>query len=146
MRLPLSKDEQIMRILSTPTLIWGSRSEENERRRRIHDLKEEIVARCREMCDEMQEQFGGVQSSLGKRQQKTEQTLRSLQSRQTECATSYAALASRIDQIDEERNILTGDLRSIKNDVDGKLPALSQREKILIIGSSVRELSGLSRK
>ena len=110
------KDEQTMRILST----LGSRSEENEKRTRIHDLKEEIVAQCRGMCDEMQEKFGGIQSSLGKRQQKTEQSLRLLQSRQTECTTSYARLASRIDQIDEERNTLAGDLWSIKDDVDGE--------------------------
>jgi hypothetical protein len=118
-----------MRIQSTPTLIWGSRSEENEKRIRIDDLKEEIVEKCRGMYDEMEEKFGGIQNSLGKRQQKTEQTLRLLQSRQTECATSYAGLASRIDQIDEERNIFTGDLRSIKNDVDGELPTTMRKRK-----------------
>jgi hypothetical protein len=114
-----------MRILSAPA-ISGFRSQENEERTRIHDLEEEIVAQCRGMHGEMQEKFGGMQSSLEKRQQKAEQTLRLLQ---TECAAWYAGLASRIDQIDEERNILTGDLQSLKNDVEGELPALSKGEK-----------------
>ncbi len=74
-----------------------------------------------------------IQSSFGKRQEKAEQTLRTLQSRQMECATSYAGLATRINQIDEERDILTGDLWSIKNDVDSEFRVANSESKEKLI-------------
>jgi predicted neutral ceramidase superfamily lipid hydrolase len=111
-----NKDEQIMRILSTPTLIQESQSQ----KMCIHDAKEEIAVQCHDMFDQMQDRLEHIQSSFGKQQQDTQRTLRSFQSRQMERDISYAGLASRLDQIDDERDILKGDVWSIKNDVDSE--------------------------
>jgi hypothetical protein len=107
------KDEQITRILCTPTLIRGS---EGNERTRIPDVKGEIVAECCDMFDQLQDEFGQSRSSFEKRQHKTEQTLQSIQSRQTECTISHAELASRVDQNDDERDMLKGEFLLIKND------------------------------
>lgn len=117
-----------MRILSTHTLVQGAQSEENQTQIRIHNVKGEIVAGCHKMFDEMQERFGGIQSLFGKRQQKTKETLQSLQSRHRECAALYTRLVSRIDQIDDKKDVLAGDVQAIKNDIDGELPNVSQRK------------------
>jgi hypothetical protein len=65
------KNEQIMRILSAPTLIRDPQSQETC----ICDIKEEMAEQNRNMFDQMQDGLRHIESSFGMRQQKTEQTL-----------------------------------------------------------------------
>ncbi len=107
------KDEQITRMQSTPSLDRGSQLNDHGKRIWIQDVKAEITAGCQRLQDE----FGHIQSAFEKQQQKTGQTLRSIQ---RGCTISHAGLASRVDQIEDERDILREDLLLIKNDVNGE--------------------------
>ena len=108
------KDEQITRMLPK------SRLGDDEKRTSIRKIKEEIVAECHNVFDQLQGDFGCVQSSLQKHHQKTEQTFRSINSNQRECTISQAELASRINKIEDEREVLRGDLLSMKDDVNSE--------------------------
>jgi hypothetical protein len=114
------KDEQITGILPTPAMIRGSRQEDDEKQIRIRDVKKEIAAECNNLFDHLQGQFGRIQTSFQKHQQRTERSFQSIQSKQKECGVSHAGLAHRIDRIEDERNVLSGDLTLIKNDVNGE--------------------------
>lgn len=119
------KDEQIIRILSTPTLIQGSQSQENERRMRIQDVKREISAECHDMYGQLQGEFGRIQSSFTNQQRKIMQLI---QSRQIECTMSHAELACRINHIDDQRGILKEDFLLIKNDVNSECVNTDSKE------------------
>ena len=113
----LNKDEQITRLLNTPSLSQGS---DVGKRIRIQEIKKEIVAECsNSILDELQGEFGRVQSSSENHQQ-TEQTLRSIQTKQKEFEVSQVMLVSRMDQIGEETDLLKGNLLLIKNDVNSE--------------------------
>jgi hypothetical protein len=99
---------------STPTTVLGPH---NQTSIRIRDVKKEIVAECHAMFEHLHDEFGHIQSALEKQQQKKGQTLQSIQN---ECAISHAGLTSRVDRIEDERDILWGDLMLLKNDVNGE--------------------------
>lgn len=118
------KDEQITRMQPAPTLVRGFQLDDNEKRIRIQDVKEELAAEYHVIFERLQDEFGHIQSAFEKQQQKTGQTLRSFQ---RECTISHAGLASRVDQIGDDRDILRGDLLLIKNDVNGELAVYRMR-------------------
>ena len=111
------KDEQITRILSIRP-IPRSRFEDNEKRMCIEEIKEEIVSECRNMIDQLQGEFERGQISFQKLHQKAEKTFQSIHSRQRECSISQADLTLRIDQIEDEREVLRGDFLSMMDDVN----------------------------
>ena len=115
-----NKDEQIAGILSTCTAVRCSQSEDNEKQLRMRDVKKEIAAECSNLFDHLQDEFGHIQIAFDKHQRRTEQTFQSIRSKQKECSISHAGLACRIDQIEDERNIVSGDLFLIKSDVNGE--------------------------
>ena len=129
------KDEQITRILSIRP-IPRSRFEDNEKRTCIEEVKEEIVSECRSMIDQLQDEFGRVQVSFQKRHQKAEMTFQSIHSRQRECAISQADLGLRIDQIEDQKELLRGDLLSMKDDVNSmSLPSSNAKLLTPVAGS-----------
>ncbi len=89
-----------MRILSIPT------HENNEKQIDIWDVKKEVAAECDSLLDHLEDELGHIQISFKKRQQRTEQALQLIQSKQKECRISHAGLASRMDQIEDERDVL----------------------------------------
>ena len=78
------------------------------------------MAECHGIIDQLQDEIGHAQSTSAEQRLRTEQTLRSIQSKQNECAILHARLSSRISQIEEEWDVLKGDLLSMKNDVSCK--------------------------
>jgi len=128
-----NKDEQIAGILSTRTVVRCSQSEDNEKQLRV---KKEIAAECSNLFDHLQDEFGHIQISFDKHQRRTEQTFQSIRSKQKECSISHAELACRIDQIEDERNILSGDLFLIKSDVNGEFANSSGTFYLPSAGSS----------
>jgi len=105
------KDEQITRMQSTTIFIPRPRSP-----MWVQDVKE-AVAECHNTFNQLQGEFGLVQKSFGKQHQKIEQTFLS---KQRECTISHAGLTSRIDRIEDEEDVLRGDLLSVKNDVNSE--------------------------
>ena len=95
------KDEQITRMQSTTIFIPRPRSP-----MWVRDVKE-AVAECHNTFNQLQGEFRLVQKSFGKQHQKIEQTFLS---KQRECTISHAGLTSRIDQIEDEEDVLRGDL------------------------------------